>query len=63
MVLATVWIAGSITQIEAPILMTVADERVRIPANSEVISIIRNTAKVIPTSRAAYFARSLTSSL
>ena len=47
----------------APMLMTVADERLKIPANSEVISIIRNTAKLIPTSRAAYLARSLTSSL
>jgi hypothetical protein len=63
MVLATVWIAGSITQIEAPILMTVAEERARIPANRDVISIIKKTANVIPTSRAAYFARSLTSSL
>lgn len=44
-------------------LITVAEERVRIPANSEVISIIKNTAKVMPTRRAAYFARSLTRSL
>jgi hypothetical protein len=63
MVLATVWIAGSITQIDAPMLMTVAEERARMPANREVISIIKNTAKVIPTKSAAYFARSLTRSL
>ena len=63
MELATVWIAGSMTQIEAPILMTVADERIRIPANNDVISIIRNTANVMPTRSAAYLARSLTRSL
>ena len=43
--------------------MTVADERLRMPANSEVISIIRNTANVIPTSSAANLLRSLTRSL
>ena len=48
---------------DAPMLITVAEDRVRIPANRDVISIIRNTAKVIPTSNAVYFARSLTSSL
>ena len=32
-------------------LITVADERCRMPANSEVISIIRKTAKVMPTSK------------
>src|SRR5271166_2617233 len=51
------------TQIEAPMLMTVAEERNRMPANSEVISIIRNTANVMPISSAAYFARSLIRSL
>jgi hypothetical protein len=51
------------TQTEAPILMTVAEERLRMPANSEVISIIRKTANVMPISSAAYFARSLISSL
>ena len=54
---------GSITQIEAPILMTVAEARFSMPANSEVISIIRKTANVMPTSSAANLARSLTSSL
>ena len=43
--------------------MTVAEERLKMPANSDVISIIKNTAKVMPTSSAAYFARSLTRSL
>ena len=47
----------------APMLMTVAEERLRIPANSEVISIIRKTANVMPTSNAANFARSLIRSL
>ena len=51
------------TQIEAPILSTVEDERLSMPAKSEVISTIRKTAKVIPTSRAANLARSLISSL
>jgi len=55
--------AGSITQIEAPMLMTVADERVKIPAKRDVISIIKNTANVIPTKSAAYFDRSLTNNL
>ena len=61
--LATVWTAGSITQTLAPMLITVADERLRMPENSDVISIIRNTANVIPTSKAENFARSLTRSL
>ena len=43
------------TQIEAPILMTVAEERLRIPANSEVISIIRNTAKRDPDQQRCIF--------
>ena len=38
--------------------MTVADERLRIPENSEVVSIIRNTAKVMPSSSAANLVRS-----
>jgi len=49
--------------IDAPRLMTVADARYKTPANSEVIAIIRNTAKVMPTSSAENFALSLTSSL
>ena len=62
-VLATVWTDGSMTHMDAPRLMTVADARLRTPANSEVIAIIRNTAKVMPTSSAVNFALSLTSSL
>jgi hypothetical protein len=51
------------TQTLAPILMTVADARLSTPAKSDVIWIIRNTAKVIPTSNAANLARSFTRSL
>ena len=43
--------------------MTVADARLRTPANMDVIWIIRKTAKVMPTSSAVNFALSLTSSL
>jgi hypothetical protein len=48
---------------DAPRLITVAEARLSTPANSEVMAIIRNTAKVMPTSRALNFALSLTSSL
>ena len=48
MVLATVFTAGSITQTLAPTFSTVADERCRMPANIEVICVIRNTEKVMP---------------
>ncbi len=44
-------------------LITVADERFSTPENSDVISIIRNTANVMPISSATYLARSLISSL
>jgi hypothetical protein len=51
------------TQIEAPMFITVDEDRSRIPAKSEVIWIIRKTAKVIPTRSAANFALSFTSNL
>lgn len=47
---------------DAPRLITVAEARLRTPANRKVIAIIRNTAKVMPTSNAVNFALSLTSS-
>lgn len=61
--LAMVCTAGSITHIFAPTLMTVDDERSRMPANSDVISTIRNTENVMPITSAVNFALSLTSSL
>jgi hypothetical protein len=48
---------------EDPRLITVAEARLRTPANSEVIAIIRKTAKVMPTTSAVNFALSLTSNL
>jgi hypothetical protein len=44
-------------------LMTVDEDLLRMPANNDVISIIRNTAKVMPTISAVKMALSLTSSL
>jgi predicted CoA-binding protein len=41
----------------------VAEALLRIPANIDVISIMRNTAKVTPVRRPANFARSFTRSL
>ena len=63
MVLATVWTAGSITHTLAPMLITVADARLRTPANIDAIMIIRKTAKPMPTSKATNLALSFTSSL
>src|SRR5579871_1316673 len=63
MELATDWTAGSMTHTLAPILITVAEPRFSTPANSEVIAIIRNTAKVMPMSSAVNLARSFTRSL
>ena len=61
--LATVLTAGSMTHIRAPMLYTADEDRLSTPANSDVISIIRNTAKVMPTSKPLSLALSLTSSL
>jgi hypothetical protein len=44
-------------------LITVAEDLARIPANMDVIWIIKKTAKVIPTSKAANLPLSFTSSL
>lgn len=55
--------AGSMTQIFAPILMTVADALVRMPAKEDVIWTMRRTEKVVPTSNAVYLPLSLTKSL
>jgi hypothetical protein len=41
---------------DAPMLITVEDDRTRIPAKSDAISMIRKTAKVIPRSSAENFA-------
>jgi len=60
---AALFTAGSITQIRAPTLATMDEARLRTPANIDVISTMRKTAKVMPMSRAPNFARSLTSSL
>ena len=61
--LVAVFTAGSMIHIAAPILVTGEKARLRMPANMAVISIIRNTAKVMPISRAKNLPRSLTSSL
>ncbi len=63
MLLATLVTAGSMTQTLAPVLMTVAEAFFIIPANIEVIWIIRKTEKVIPISSAANLPLSLTRSL
>src|SRR5579875_2387991 len=63
MVLATVFTAGSMTHMGAPMLMTVEDARLRTPANMEVIATMRKTAKVRPMRRPLNLARSLTRSL
>src|ERR1035438_490632 len=55
--------AGSMIHIAAPMLVTVAKARFRIPANIAVICIIRNTAKVMPINKAENLALSFTSSL
>ncbi len=47
----------------APVLVTVAEAFFIIPANIDVIWIIRNTEKVIPTSSAANLPLSLTNNL
>ena len=51
------------THIDAPMFVTVADDRLRMPANIDSIWTMRNTANVRPTSSVANFVRSLTSSL
>ena len=61
--LLAVLTAGSMIHIAAPILVTGEKARLRMPANMAVISIIRNTAKVMPINRAKNLPRSLTSSL
>ena len=52
MALLTLVTARSITQTLAPVLVTVAEAFFIIPANIDVIWIMRNTEKVIPMSRA-----------
>jgi len=54
--------AGSITHTLAPMFMTVEDDLFRMPANIEVIIVIRKTANVMPTSKAANFPLSFTRS-
>jgi len=61
--LAGVLTAGSITQSLAPMLMTVADDRYRMPTNTDVVPTIKKTENVMPTSKAANFPLSFTSSL
>ena len=51
------------TQTLAPMLVTVAEALFRIPAKSDVICTIRNTANVMPTSSAENLPRSFVSSL
>lgn len=63
MLFAVVFTAGSITQILAPMFITVEDDLCKIPANIDVIITIKKTAKVIPTRSAANFALSFTNSL
>ncbi|CAB3758389.1 hypothetical protein LMG29660_03419 [Burkholderia puraquae] len=63
MLFAIVFTAGSITHIFAPMLITDADDLFRIPANSDVISIISSTENVMPMVSAVNFALSFTSSL
>ena len=48
MPLATVFTAGSMTHMLAPMLITVAEERYNTPANIDVIWTMRNTAKEMP---------------
>jgi len=62
MLFATVLTAGSMIHTFAPTLVTVDEERFRTPENMEVICTIRNTANVIPSSRAANLPLSFTSS-
>ena len=63
MALLTFVTAGSITQTLAPVFVTVADAFFIIPANIEVIWIMRNTEKVRPMRSAMNLPLSLTSSL
>ena len=53
--LVTIWTDGSITQIRAPMLITVAGARFSTPSDVAVICLIRKTAKVMPISRAGAF--------
>ena len=63
MLLATLVTARSMTHTFAPVFVTVADAFFIIPANIDVIWIMRNTENVIPMSSAANLPLSLTSSL
>ncbi len=55
--------AGSITHTLAPVLVTVAEAFFIIPANIDVIWIMRNTENVIPMRSAMNLPLSLTRSL
>ena len=63
MALLTFVTARSMTQTLAPVFVTVAEAFFIIPANIDVIWIMRNTLKVSPMSSAANFPLSLTRSL
>jgi hypothetical protein len=51
------------TQILAPMFITVAEDLYNMPENIDVIITIKKTAKVIPTSNAANFPLSFTNNL